>query len=150
MSDKLKHALCLAADGFRVFPLEPDGKKPLIENWPERATTDEKQVLAWWQIWPEANIGVATGKGLVVLDADVKGGKPGLGSLVLIDLDHNLPETLRVRTPSGGVHVYLKTDPDLKVPNSVNSLRDYPGIDVRGDGGYVVGRGSTIGKGVYV
>ena len=148
MSDKLKHALNLAGQGYRVFPLEPDGKVPLIAEWQHKATADQKQVLAWWHIWPDANIGVATGQGLVVLDADCKDGKHGLDSLDMLDM-LGLPESLRVTTPTGGVHVDLTTDPDLKVPNSVDSLRDYPDVDVRGENGFVVGRGSTIGEGVY-
>jgi hypothetical protein len=150
MSDKLAHALSLARDhSFRVFPLRDNDKRPRVKEWQHNATTDEKQIREWWGKWPNANIGVATGAGLTVLDVDTKNGKPG--ALSLLELEHTVgvPETLRVKTPSGGTHVYLATDPDLFVPSSTNTFADYPGIDVRGEGGYVVGRGSSIDEQVY-
>ena len=60
-------ALDLARSGYRVFPLVPDGKVPLIPK--ERgghgcldATTDLAQVEEWWNQYPHANIGIATGR----------------------------------------------------------------------------------------
>src|SRR5688572_7118042 len=151
MSDKLTHALLLAGEhAFRVFPLRPMLKLPIIKAWQHEATTDEDRIHAWWEEWPNANIGVATGRGLVVLDVDCKKGKRGAESLARLDLDIGLPVTMRVTTPTGGVHLYLKTDPTLRVPNSVSILADYPDIDVRGENGYVVGRGSTVKDGMYV
>ncbi len=135
-------ALGLARRGFRVFPLEPGGKVPLLDGWPSKATSEEEAITVWWSTWPNANIGVATGKGLVVLDADVKGGKRGLESLDLLDA-LGLPDSLRVSTPSGGVHVYLRCEGERG--NSVASLKGFPDIDVRGDGGFVVGPGSVVG-----
>lgn len=137
----IDHALELARNGFRVFPLEPNGKRPAIKAWPDLATTDEAKVREWWSKWPDANIGVATGRGLMVLDCDKKDGRPGLGSLALLDM-LGLPRSMRVETPTGGVHVYLKTERPWS--NSVDRLKDFPGIDIRGEGGFVVGPGSLI------
>jgi len=142
----LESALQLAALGYRVFPLEPNGKKPIIRQWPERATTDEGVIRSWWTDWPQSNIGIATGRGLLVLDCDCKGGKGGLDSLAVLDM-MGLPGAMRVTTPSGGVHVYLACSGERA--NSVNELRDLPGIDIRGDGGFVVAPGSSINNTPY-
>ena len=61
--------------GWRVFPVDPvDGKRPKIGRWQDKATTNAEQIRAWWQAWPNANIGIATGErsGIWVLDVDVK------------------------------------------------------------------------------
>jgi hypothetical protein len=135
-------ALGLARRGFRVFPLEPGAKIPVYAfAWKDLASSDVSAIRSWWRQWPDANIGVATGRGLVVLDADVKGGKRGLESLDLLDA-LGLPDSLRVATPSGGVHVYLRCNGERG--NSVASLKGFPDIDVRGDGGFVVGPGSMV------
>lgn len=142
-------ALRLAALGYRVFPLEPNGKRPIVSRWPDVATTDEAKIRAWWAEWPTANIGLRTGEGLVVLDCDCKPApgasapRPGLDSLALLDM-LGLPESMRVTTPSGGVHVYLTYAPSSLRSNSVDELAQFPGIDVRAEGGYVVAPGSTI------
>jgi hypothetical protein len=141
----LNHALDLAARGFRVFPLVPNGKTPAIVQWQRYATTDSGRINAWWEGAPERNIAVATGHGLFVLDFDVKGGARGLQSLSALDM-LGLPIGFRVRTASGGVHVYLRGD---EVRNSVRKFENYPGLDVRGDGGYVVGPGSVVDGAAY-
>lgn len=76
-----------------------------------------------------------------MLDFDVK--KGGLETLELLD-DLGLPQSYRVRTPSGGMHVYLAVDDAADIPNSVNKADLYPGMDVRSLGGLVVGAGSEI------
>jgi len=144
---KLQSALALAGSGFRVFPLSPNSKVPPKEfPWKDEATTDEAKIRQWWEENPKYNIGVAAGHGLLVVDADCKNGKPGMQSLELLDM-LGMPESLRVYTPSGGVHVYLKSDEDFQ--NRVDSLPDYPGIDIRSAGGYVVGPGSTLNGKAY-
>jgi hypothetical protein len=90
----------------------------------------------WWRTWPTANIGVATGarSGLFVLDVDPdKGGDATLGMLLS---EHGmLPPTVEAITGSGGHH-YLFAHPGRHTPNSSQKLG--PGLDVRGDGGYIV------------
>lgn len=100
------------------------------------ATTDEAVIARWWQTWPQANIGVATGpqSGLVVLDIDA--GKNGTETLAELESTHEkLPDTVEAITGSGGRHI-LFAHPNISVKNSVRKLG--PGIDVRGDGGYIV------------
>lgn len=60
-----------------VFPCQWQGehrKQPLIHGGFHAATTDEGQIHEWWRRWPEALVGVPTGRaiGVVVLDIDVK------------------------------------------------------------------------------
>lgn len=146
-------ALGLARRGFRVFPLEPGAKIPVYAfAWKELATSDESAIRSWWKLYPDANIGVATGHGLLVIDADckVKNGvaEKGLESLDLLDA-LGLPESLRVRTASGGLHVYLKVPPDVGLTVGAKDIPGYPGIDFRCDGGYVVGPGSIVGGVAY-
>lgn len=144
---KLQAALDAANAGFRVFPLAANGRTPLREGWPEEATTDRATIERWWRESPASNIGVATGRGLVVVDADCKYDRPGLVSLVELELD-GLPPSFRVRTPSGGVHVYLHSEHPHR--NRVDTIPDAPGIDIRGERGFVVGAGSTIDGKDYV
>jgi putative DNA primase/helicase len=130
LASALKYALVL---GWPVFPLR--GKHPLTEHGSKDATLDEQQIRKWWQKWPWANIGIATGLKFWALDVDTKNG----GDLSLGELEHKhgqpLPDTIRQLTPTGGRH-YLFGLPDFEVRNSESKLAQ--GIDVRGVGGYIV------------
>jgi hypothetical protein len=130
----------------RLFPLQRNSKRPAIKDWPRLATDDPNTLDKWFKhTFKGHNAAVATGNGLMVLDVDTKA--DGLASLDLLDLA-GLPTSYRVKTPSGGVHVYLKVNEP--VSNSVNRLDGYPGIDVRGENGYVVAAGSTYDGKPYV
>lgn len=90
-----------------------------------------------------AGCGIETGGGLLVLDIDVKK-HDGYASLE----GREVPDTYAVKTPTGGAHLYYTYPPELRVRNRVNAL---PGIDIRADGGMVVGAGSRhINGGVYI
>ena len=54
-------AIEYAKKGFAVFPLKYRDKVPLTRNGCKDATTDAAQIKAWWQKYPNANIGLATG-----------------------------------------------------------------------------------------
>ncbi len=82
-----------------------------------------------------------------MLDFD---GHEGLASLEQMDMLHGLPRSLRVRTPSGGVHVYLTCPPDSGITVSVKGMTEWPGVDVRCEGGLVVAPGSEIDGVAYV
>jgi Bifunctional DNA primase/polymerase, N-terminal/AAA domain/Primase C terminal 1 (PriCT-1) len=123
-------ALGYARRGWRVFPVA--GKVPRLTAWPRQATTDEATVRRWWRTWPTAGIGIATGGGLLVLDVDPRHG----GDAALTELERqqgSLPDTPRVVTGGGGLHVYFAVDQPI-----ANRAGLAPGIDLRGDGGYVV------------
>lgn len=151
LAETLKnHAISLAKRGFQVFPLEIDGSTPAFEGWQQKATSDLECVESLWSS-PSGdcvpyNIGVRTGHGLTVLDVDTKKGRGGGGSLeILLMLGLN-DETFTVRTKSGGKHLYFDSGSTL-LRNSVGHLA--PGLDVRSEGGYVVGPGSTVGAQAY-
>ncbi len=126
----------LLARGWSPIPLRPRDKRPLLPWEPYRHRRPRPgELVAWRRRWPEANVGVVTGalSGLVVLDVDPdKGGEASLAELEA--RFGPLPPTLVVRTGGGGRHLWFR-HPGEPVPCAVG-LR--PGLDVRGDGGYVV------------
>src|SRR5262249_24437653 len=127
--------------GWAVFPLVPGTKKPLVAGGFKAATTDPDQIRRWWTETPEANIGVATGaiSRIAVLDVDhTKGGDKSW--LDLVAKHGQMPETLRQRTQSGGVHFVFQSVAGLR--NSVNKLGD--GLDIKSDGGYIVAAPSVV------
>jgi len=111
------------------------GKHPLTRRGVHEATRDVATIRRWWQRWPWANVAVATGaaSGFWVLDVDPdKGGDEALREL---EATHRkLPHTVEAVTGSGGRHI-LFAHPGCRVPNKVALA---PGLDVRGDGGFVV------------
>jgi hypothetical protein len=115
--------------GWSIIPLGRD-KRPLIPEWSpyqkRRATKDE--IEQWWTKWPDANIGIVTGSisGIVVLDADSVEASEHIQK-------KEMPPTPQVRSGKG-THHYFK-HPGGRFPNRVGLV---PGLDVRGDGGYVV------------
>ncbi|MFZ5865810.1 MAG: bifunctional DNA primase/polymerase [Thermodesulfobacteriota bacterium] len=151
----LGRALYLVRYGFRVFPLcarpghdtcfkqgcsdKNAGKHPLLMGWTRDATTVETKIHEWWTKYSHANIGIATGRGLFVLDVDPRHG----GDVSLDDLEHKrgkLPETVTVLTGGGGEHRYFLVPDGVKISNSTAKIG--VGLDIRGDGGYVVAPGS--------
>ena len=148
-------ALKYAARGWPVVPLysvedgicacasgescQHPGKHPRTPNGVHNATTVQKRIKAWLEKWPSASFGIATGRpsGIFVLDID---GKVGKASLEALQNKHGrLPKTVTVKTGKGR-HLYFRCD-GARVGNSAGRLGK--GIDVRGDGGYVVAAGSV-------
>ena len=125
--------------GLAVFPLEERGKRPKTRNGFKDATTDAAQVKAWWQQWPNANIGIATGKrsgGIVVIDLDIDEDKGIDGYHTLEDWQREngyFPDTWTAITGRGGYHLYFRSDAEVR-----NRAGIIDGVDVRGEGGYVV------------
>ncbi len=115
--ETLNAALQYAAMGLRVFPvkhgtkggpIKKDGKVvgsgQLLGSWKEEATADEVTIKAWWQKWPNADVCIATGNGLTVIDLDVKH-PPISGQGTIIDWQMQngfFPVTRECRTGSGG------------------------------------------------
>jgi hypothetical protein len=119
-----------------VIPIERRGKRPLVAwlEFQERLATPG-ELEAWHARWPEANVGIVTGRisGLVVVDVDA--GHGGEASLAQLEAAHGpLPLTVEALSGGGGRHLYF-AHPGGRVGNRVGLL---PGIDLRGDGGCVV------------
>jgi uncharacterized protein (DUF927 family) len=112
------------------------GKHPRTKNGLSDATTDLQTIREWWKKWPSANVGVATGAGAGFFVVDVDPDKGGKKSLSDLERQHEkLPETKTALTGGGGLH-HLFKHPGIKIKNSESELG--PGLDVRGDGGYIV------------
>jgi putative DNA primase/helicase len=148
--DLLQAALAYAALGLRVVPLHhiisekvcscpkgagcgrKTGKHPRFVAWQRLATTDPATIRRWWARWPAANVGIATGEGVLVLDVDPDKG----GDVCLVGLQAArgmLPRTVACRTGGGGRHLYFRVAGPCG--NRVGFL---PGLDVRAEGGLVV------------
>lgn len=129
-------ALAYAARGWSVIPIEPRGKCPLV-SWLafQQRRADAEQIEDWFRRWPDANVGIVTGRvsGLAVVDIDPRHG--GAASLASAQDEHGpLPPTVVAETGGGGRHLYF-AHPDALLRNRVGIL---PGIDLRADGGCVV------------
>lgn len=132
---RLADALALAAAGVPVFPTAPD-KRPRV-RWRDAATRDPDVLRQWWRDWPDSLPAVPTGapSGIWVADLDVSGdgepvGERSAATLGIVPQAH----PCAIRTRRGGWHLPYRWRPDL--PR--NTARRLPGIDTRGDGGFVV------------
>ncbi|MFI8105894.1 bifunctional DNA primase/polymerase [Streptomyces sp. NPDC086023] len=147
------------------------------------ATTDTAVVDHWWGLEPGFGVGVACGPSrLVVIDVDVhpaavpgrdrllpgiaidprvdlSGLASGFDTLALLAALRSRPDpahdrdTLRVATPSGGLHIWYARPPG--VPRLRSSSGSGAGtalawqVDVRADGGYIVAPGTRTAEGAY-
>ncbi|QAY18002.1 putative bifunctional DNA primase/polymerase [Pseudoalteromonas phage C7] len=155
-----EHALAYASIGWRIFPAhniengkcscgdskcKSPGKHPRFNGWQDAATSDTKQITQWWDVWPNANIAMATGlqSGVWALDIDVKdNGDYSLEKLV--SENSELPETPTQETGSGGNHYFFSYDKRMS-----NRVSVVAGIDVRADGGLVILSPSSNANGKY-
>lgn len=161
MAAPTPNPLAVAARGLAVFPLPPGAKRPAPTGWQRAATSDPGRIRAGWPTG--ANIGVGCWRsGVVVLDLDV----PGPGHRTLVSGADSLaaacrqhgrpwPETLTVRTPSGGRHLYYAAPEGVVIGSTSGGTTALgEGIDTRGPGaggrgGYVLGPGSRVGGRAY-
>lgn len=126
------------------------GKHP-AERWGATATLNPAAIEQKFRMHPTAGIGIATGRGLLVLDFDA--GRGGIGALR--QLEHVFPavrEAPRVLTgaigDSRGRHVYLRLGSGAFIPSRANALPGFKGVDVRCAGGYAVAPGTLHRSGV--
>jgi len=148
-TDNLNHALKYASIGWQVFPLhfitegkcscgkscKSPGKHPILSGGFKGATLRKDMIEKWWTEHPNANIGVRTGKesGIFVLDIDPK--NDGEASFDKVEEVYGkVPDDVFSITGSGGRHYIFKHPGDIG--RSTTNL--WPGIDTRGDGGYIV------------
>ncbi|MFN7195221.1 MAG: bifunctional DNA primase/polymerase, partial [bacterium] len=119
------------------------GKHPTMA-WSQfqRRRPPREEVAEWWSgDRARYGVGILTGSAsgnIFVLDVDIGPGKDGDDSLRALQLAHgDLPETAEVRTGGGGLHLYFRAPPGVAVVrNSASKLG--PGLDIRGEGGFVV------------
>jgi hypothetical protein len=155
-------ALAAAARGWRVFPVAPNGKVPVIKDWQTRATTDGDRISRCWdsRAW---NVGIACGPSdLVVVDLDQpKPGKPpppqwdipgvrdGYDTLALVceRAGEPLPiDTHTVTTGRAGTHLYYQHPAGAQLRNTSGENGGGLGwlIDTRAHGGYILAAGSVV------
>lgn len=127
--------------GYSVIPINSE-KKPFIQ-WTEfqcrKASAEEIKI--WWNKWPNALIGIVTGEisGLFVVDCDSQEGFDAVQEL--------LPDSLEiptVHTPRGGWHFYFQYPADSRLTVKAGIM---PGVDIRGEGGYIIASPSKNGNG---
>lgn len=143
MNDALKTALDYAQRGWYVFPIKPKSKFPYAGfKWKELSTNDPKVIKKAGESkdYQDCNWALDCGRsGVFVLDIDIK--EDVNGQDALINMDVEVPGDFYVGTPSGGQHIYFKG----LGPNTTSKLG--PGLDTRGNGGYVLIPGSINEKG---
>jgi putative DNA primase/helicase len=152
----LSEALGYASRGWPVLPLHAvrdgrcscgnsdcssPGKHPIgaaAPNGVSNSTTDRAIIEEWWRQYPDANVGIATGavSGIVVIDVDGDDGEKSAK-------EFGVPPTVTAIT-GGGRHLIFAT-PETPIHNAV---RFRPGLDARGDGGYIVAPPSLHASGV--
>ena len=136
-----QQAIKYAKMGLAVFPVRPEQKRPYTPHGCKDAKTDPVVIREWWRRWPNANIGIATGKasgGLIVIDLDIDDDKGinGRESLTMWERENGeLPDTWIAITGRGGSHYYYRCADAENIKNRTGLLE---GVDVRGEGGYVV------------
>jgi len=135
--------------GFRVFPLVPGSKRPAIEGWKTKATSDLDQIREWWAggEFTGCPVGIATGpgSGIWILDIDTKHGINGFEVFRGIASANGasveeFTRTMTVATPSGGAHLYFRWDETADAEGGVRSDSSghlAPNLDVKGIGGLV-------------
>ena len=138
----VEHAVYYANHGWHVFPCNPTDKRPLVPTGFYAATTDKDQIRAWWRRWPNAMIGVRMGatSGVWAIDPDAsKDGSPdGVANWAELAAKHGcIPHTHSHNTPNGGHHLLFEWRDDRPVTNREGGLSGL-GINVRGEGGYIV------------
>ena len=146
MNDLERNAQKYAKIGLAVLPLKPD-KTPYTTNGFKDATKDAAIISTWWARWPKANIGIATGQisgGICVIDQDEKNGEHGINEFSKWVDDNTLyiDDTWESKTASGGRHTFFRST--VPVACRTGWL---PGVDVRGDGGYIVVPPSVLADG---
>jgi hypothetical protein len=139
VSATLRAALAYARLGWRMHPIEPGGKRPLLTGWPERATTEPAMLQRWWRRSPGANLAVATGpgSGLLALDVD---GPEGERTLAALERQHgSLPALYPMQWTGGGRggwQAFFSWPEGRQIGNSAGRLGAK--LDTRGHGGYAL------------
>lgn len=124
----LQHALNYLRKGYSVIPLKPKGKEPLIA-WAEfqKRRASEQEVRNWFVQSPTANIGIVAGaiSQIAIVDLD---GPEGLESSNKLQLNSSV-----VVITGSGKHLWYRMESVIS-----NAVRKFPGVDIRGEGGYIV------------
>jgi hypothetical protein len=157
-------ALSYARGGIRVFPCREkegyskyanpktgefelkDEKTPIPDRWKSAATKAIRNVgIVFGERHPTALVAIPTGmeNGVWVLDLDRHNDRDGHLWLAEMEAKHGpLPETAQVTTANGGTHYFFR-----HVDGVRNRAAIAPGVDTRGEDGYVIAAGSVMADG---
>lgn len=160
-TERLDYALAYARLGWRIFPAhsahdlhcscgDPTcrsiGKHPRIDRWQAQATDDERRIRLWWEdLWPEANLALVLGDGLIDVEDDPRhDGDEHLPHLEAIL--GPLPDTVSWTSGGGGTHRLYTVPPGVRVRCRTDLGRDLlglgpearSGVDCKADGGYAI------------
>lgn len=132
--------------GLAVIPLGVGKKEPVTKSGLNDWSDNPEQIDAWWSQGkyagkhgnPRYNIGMACGQvsgGIIAIDLDCHSDEAnGLHFLRDWEVEHGkLPETWTQITGSGGKQLFYRVGQDIR-----NSANGDIGVDIRGNGGYVV------------
>ncbi|MDA8086634.1 MAG: AAA family ATPase [Nitrospiraceae bacterium] len=136
----LDYARLYRLKGFSIIPVVRGSKRPALASWKEfqeRRATDEK-IKAWFGNGSRNGIGIVTGviSGIVVVDLDGP-------EAVAFAKAHDFPPTPLAKTGKG-YHAYYRYSAGVR---NFQKRDDLPGIDLRGDGGFVVAPPSVHASG---
>ncbi len=163
-NERLAEALACADRRWPVLPLhgvkdgrctcgnkecENPGKHPRTRHGVKDATIDKKVIRLWWGKWPNANLGIATGKktGLIVLDVDPR--HRGDESLQNVREKYGeIPNTVETITGGGGRHLFFRHPGNGTVINNSINFKGFEGLDLKSDGGYIVAPSSSHSSGI--
>lgn len=140
IDEMLQAALAYAAQGIPVFPVQAGDKRPLPGSHGfQDATIDPEKIRAWWTAAPGSNVATCPAQsGRTVIDIDTKQGKVGGHTWSALCAEHAwvLPQTLVVRTPSTGWHVWFEGTMRPSVGTAKRGLG--ADIDIRSEDSYVL------------
>jgi len=131
---------------FSIFPVGSD-KKPLIESWKKYQTqkASEQEIKAWWGKWPEAGIGLVTGRISGICAVDLDKYKPDYNEETVQEIIPDSTVTPTARTPRGGSHLlFAMPEDDVRSKNDLQS-----GVDLKAEGGYIILPPSKNDSGCY-
>jgi hypothetical protein len=133
INDSTLRSAALAYAGFHwpVLPLKPRDKTPLTSHGLHDASTIPARIVDWWTRWPDANIGLRTGVRFDVLDIDGLTTSPAMAEFVALagnEYKHRGP----VSSTGRGFHLLFRAS------GARNSANKRPGLDYRGNNGYIV------------
>lgn len=148
MNQQTALAKSLLARGYAIFPVVPGFKFPANTNGFLEASSDTLTALPWFS-GARRNIGIATGdaSGVVVIDLDLYKPECAVNYNELCDRLGYLPKTFTVQTRAGGQHLYFRKPGGFDLRSYNNVLAK--GVDVRGNGGYVLSEGSFVREDKY-